>query len=729
LSLFNELKRRNVLRIAAAYVVVAWLLIQVTETIFPLFGFGDTPARLVVIVLAIGFIPSLILSWVFEITPEGLKKDVDVDSEKSITQTTGRKLDRTIIVALALALGYFAIDKFVFDPEMLIESDGDQSIAVLPFKNRSNREEDQGFTDGIHDDLLTTIAKIGSIKVISRASVMEYRDTIKKLPQIAKELGVTNILEGGIQRSGNQVRINVQLIDAATDKLLWAEIYDRELTAENLFAVQSEITKKIAEALQAELSTDEQRRIDARPTDNLQAYEAYMRGRQLMATRNAAKLILATEEFIKATEIDPSFALAWVGVADSHTLSNWIGNAGAEDQLPIIEDAVKNALVIDNDLGEAYASRGAKHFRNGQYDKAEEDYQKAIELSPNYASAYQWYSLLIKSQLIKSDPLRMQESIDLMQKAAELDPRSAIISLELGEVYQTKGLYKLAENQYRKTIELHPDFELGYRYLASLYWFNMGQFDKALALYNKAIALHPEFINYNAWKGAIYLQLGDLEAFQGGRDKLADAGASEWLLGFLDVHASFIKEDPTGTRETVNWLVAQIQLPYDFHLRLGSIALANGDIQLSREIYLSIEPRWLEPDQWPALMGRDMWGNQTGCIVAWLFLNTGDEDLGTALLQQATAYIEDTLPLMTEHPDRPFPETCYLTAGDTEKALLSIETQLTHNHLNDWNLVHQMPMYDQIRHEPRYQAAWAERERRIGVQRENVEIMAADTQP
>jgi len=128
-------------------------------------------------------------------------------------------------------------------------------------------------------------------------------------------------------------------------------------------------------------------------------------------------------------------------------------------------------------------------------------------------------------------------------------------------------------------------------------------------------------------------------------------------------------------------------------------------------------------------MGSDFWGNQTGCIVAWLFLNTGDQELGTALLQQATAYIEDSLPLVTEHPDQPFPETCYLTAGDTEKALLSIETQLAHNHLIDWHIVHQMPMYDQIRHEPRYQAAWAERERRISVQRENVEKMAADTQP
>jgi TolB-like protein len=737
LSLFNELKRRNVFRIAAAYVVGAWLLIQVAETIFPLFGFGDTPARLVVIVLAIGFIPSLILSWVFEITPEGLKRDATVDHEQSISQTTGRKLDRIILVVLALALGYFAFDKFVLDPvedeqiaqsarqegltAALTKSLGDKSLAVLPFDNRSNREEDQFFTDGIHDDLLTTIAKIGSMTVISRTSVMEYRGTIKKIPQIAQELGVANILEGGIQRSGNTVRINVQLIDAATDKHLWAENYDRELTAENLFAVQSEITKMIADALQAELSTDEQRRIDARPTDNLQAYEAYMRGQQLMATRDSANLKLATEEFSKATEIDPMFALAWVGLADSLAISTSRTDPRYEDVNVIIEDAIKNALAIDNDLGEAYASLGLLHWN----DESETAFQKAIELSPNYASAYQWYSQYIG----RTDPLRLQESIDLMEKAAKLDPRSRIIGLNLGRYYHTMGLYTLAESQYRKLIETHPDFETGYVFLAGLYWVDMGQYDKALVLFNKASALNPEFYFYNLPKGAIYRNLGDLEAEQEARDKLAGSGADEWMVGFADVHISFGKGNPAGTREIIKWLLPKVQHMNFRRVRLASIALAQGDIQLAREIYLSVEPRWLEPDQWPGLMGADFWGNQTGCLVAWLFLNSGDQKLGTALLEQTTAYIEDTMLLLTEHPDRYFPETCYLTAGDTEKALLSIETQLAHNHLTNWYIAHQMPMYDLIRHEPRYQAVLAERERRISIQRENVEKMAAETQP
>jgi TolB-like protein/Tfp pilus assembly protein PilF len=749
LSLLKELKRRNVFKVAAAYVIVGWLIMQAGEVMGPALHLPEWVNSLLAFFLILGFPLAMFFAWAYEMTPEGLKKENEVDHSQSVADFSGQKLNYAIMGLLALAVVYFVFDKFVTNPQHdagitqttqtakdeinveadriepdliepdLIESGPDEkSIAVLPFDNRSNLEEDQFFTDGIHDDLLTTIAKIGSMKVISRTSVMEYRGTIKKIPQIAQELGVANILEGGIQRSGNQVRINVQLIDAVTDEHLWAEIYDRELTAENLFAVQSEITRIIAEALQAELSTDEKRRIDSRPTDNLLAYEAFMRGRQLMATRNSANLKLATEEFFTATEIDPMFALAWVGVADSHML---LRDVPDEDVYPIIEDAIKNALAIDNDLGEAYASLGLMYFGQRRIDEAETAFQKAIELSPNYANAYKWYA-----NPVGRDPLRRQESLGLMQKAAKLDPRSAIIAHNLGESYRSRGLYTLAESQYKKVIEVHPDFEFTYIFLPALYIFDMGQFDKALALLNKAIELHPEFNPIKGLKSITYIELGDLEGAQEYREELARSGVEEWRLGLLDLQIGFYKVNSAGTLESIKRLLPKMPNARNIERRfLGAMALTQGDIQLSREIFLSVEPRWLEPDQWSALTVGDRL-IETGCIVAWLFMNTGDQELGTALLQQTTAYIEDTRPLMTEHPGQLFPETCYLTAGDTEKALLSIETQLAHNHLSNWYMFHQMPMYDRIRFDPRYQAAWAERERRIGVQRENIEKMAGD---
>ncbi len=326
-----------------------------------------------------------------------LLPEIKIQPAQTSSRSSRRPLSSRLLVSLgvlALALGYIAFDRFVLHPvedeqlaqsarqegrtAALPESHGDKSIAVLPFDNRSSREEDQFFTDGMHDDLLATIAKIGSMKVISRTSVMEYRDTIKKIPQIAQELGVEHILEGGIQRSGNQVRINVQLIDAATDEHLWAEIYDRELTAANLFAVQSEITKKIADALQAELSTDEQLRIDARPTDNLQAYELYLRGRYLWQRRGDENIRHAITLFEQATELDPQFARAWSSLAATHFTLPVYSDTPRSEHYPLAVSAAHKALAQDDSLAEAYAVLGGLADTDGKWAEAETLFLLAI---------------------------------------------------------------------------------------------------------------------------------------------------------------------------------------------------------------------------------------------------------------------------------------------------------------------------------------------------------------
>lgn len=631
-------------------------------------------------------------------------------------------------LALALILGFLALRPTSVpspadqaDPEIAPAATDTISIAVLPFVNRSNREEDVFFTDGVHDDLLATMARIGSMKVISRTSVNEYRDTVKKIPQIAQELGVGNILEGGIQRSGNQVRINVQLIDAETDEHLWANIYDRELTAENLFAVQSEITKKIADALHARLTNNEQRRIDTIATDSLEAYDAYLRGRQLMATGDSEKLKRATEEFGKATEIDPLFALAWVGLADSSMMLSDRGAYRVEDLRPVWEEAVRNALAIDAELGEAWTSMAAVNLYNKRFEDAETAFQKAIELSPNYARAYYQYS-----RVLAQSPMRIEEQASLGRKAAALDPNSSMFRANLGRIYSAQGLYALAEGQFQKVIELDPEYAQGYYDLAFLYMFEMSRFDKAMPLASKARKLDPQNHSYNMLLVFLYIQLGDLEAVKSVRENLVRLGAKQWQLGLVDVLIRFGKGDPADTQDAINKLVPEVMHSNFWHKFLGFITLTQGNTYRSREIFLEVEPGWLQPEQWSGLIERT---RNYGCTVAWVLMNSGDPDLGTSLLQQSTAYIEESLPLVTEHPDRYFPEVCYLAAGETEKALSSIETQLAHNHLYAWNATHLMPMYDQVRDEPRYQAAVAERKRRIGVQREAIREMALEAQP
>jgi TolB-like protein/lipoprotein NlpI len=738
MSFFAELKRRNVVKVGIAYLVSAWLLIQVADILLDNIGTPPWVLQTLFVVLGVGFFIALFFAWAFELTPEGVKREKEVDRSQSITPQTGKKLNNTILILMALAIGYLLFDKFSTqaptplsvadqdisgEPDPTIESEpvvSRQSIAVLPFDNRSNREEDQFFTDGIHDDLLTTIARIGSMKVISRTSVMEYKGTTKKIPEIAAELGVANILEGGIQRSGDQVRINVQLIDAQTDEHLWAQIFDRELTADNLFAIQSEISKAIATALQATLSPEEEKRINTMPTNNLQAYDAYMRGRQLMATRDSAKLQQAIEEFNHAVDLDSEFALAWVGVADSNFLFTGYGTQlSTEESLPVREHAIERALAIDEDLGEAYAALGSVYRDTNEYEKAEIAFQKAIQLSPNYASAYQWYG-----NHVANFPLRIDERTKLAQRATELDPRSAVLGVNLGDAYRDRGLYSMAERQYQKIIDLNPGSSVPYRALANLNTYNMSRYELALAQALKAYELDPGVVWNLTNLLQIYLELGYLEAAERTRERIVDLNASHPAVGFTDIQINLHKKNSAGTSETINWVLPKVSNITGAPSYLATVALALGDIDRAREIFLSTVPGWLDPDQWENLLGL----YQTdGCVVSWILLNTGDTELGQQLLERSTFYLTESLPAVNEHADIYWAQVCYLTAGEKEKALRGMETVLDHNHLFAWEVFLQLPMFDLIRHEPRYQALLAERERRIAVQREAIEAAGLGT--
>jgi TolB-like protein/Tfp pilus assembly protein PilF len=737
MSFFDELKRRNVFKVGVAYLVSAWLLIQVVDILLDNIGAPAWVLQTLFVVLGVGFFITLFFAWAFEMTPDGVKREKDVDRSQSITPQTGKKLNNTILVLMALAIAYLLFDKFSTPAPAPVQDPGTsetvaeetpapaaepvperQSIAVLPFENRSNREEDQFFTDGIHDDLLTTIARIGSMKVISRTSVMEYKGTTKKIPEIAKELGVANILEGGIQRSGNQVRINVQLIDAETDEHLWAEIYDRELTAENLFTIQSEISKSIAGALQTTLSPQEQQRINRRPTDNLLAYDAYLRGRQLNATRNAEKLVQAVEEFNRAVELDPEFALAWVGLADATNLAVIYGTQDLNASVEIRENAIEQALKINDQLGEAYTSLGSLYDDINRPQDAELAWQKAIELSPNYATAYHWYA-----NFLLQYPLRTQESVELATRASELDPRSMIIGSMLGAAYGRQGLFSLSERQFKKVVELYPDFAQGYQALVQLYTFMTGQFDKAMLASRHASELNSGGVIELMLQAILYLEMGDLPAAENARRQIETISDQGWRLGWVDLMIAQARGNPQAAREAIQWLLPKVKSNTQFAQYTAMQSLVLGDVQNSRDIFVTVNPGWVDPEQWQSLINRYQW---EACAFSWVLIHTGDEELGKQLLQQTTRFIDVDMSAVSEHVDGHSPEVCYLTAGDTGKALDSLETQLEHNHLFNWDVFHGMPMYEAIRFEPRYQAVMAERKRRITEQRQALEAMEVE---
>jgi TolB-like protein len=410
MSFFEELKRRNVFRMAVLYVIATWLLLQVTDVLSSLLTLPGWAGSFVVMLLILGFPIMLMVSWVYEMTPEGLRREKDIDRSESVSNETGRKINTLTTVLLVLAIAVVALDRLLPETATVVDAPTtapvdaavadptpDRSIAVLPFANRSAREEDRFFVDGIHDDILTQLANIGSLTVISRTSVEKFRNTTQSMKEIGDVLGVKNILEGGVQRAGDRVRINMQLIDVTTDDHLWAETYDRELTTANIFGIQSEISTAIAEALKATLSLEERDKLKAIPTENLAALEAYFLGKQSMAKRTGAALEDAVDHFERAIVLDPGFTLAYVGQADSYSAQIDNGNLSPQEVMTLAGPLIDKALELDDQLAEAYAALGQNLKHAGDYTGAEIAFRRALELGPNDASAHHRYSLLLRS--------------------------------------------------------------------------------------------------------------------------------------------------------------------------------------------------------------------------------------------------------------------------------------------------------------------------------------------
>ncbi len=486
--------------------IISWLVLQVTDVVVPILSLQPWVSKLVLLILAVGLPVALIFAWAFELTPEGMRRDSEVDHEQSATTRTGRKLDFVIISVMAVALIYFAFNHDWSKDRSggSISTASGQSIAVLPFVNRSALEEDIFFVDGVHDDLLTLLSKLRDLKVISRTSVEKFRDTSLGIPELASQLGVATVLEGAIQRAGGQVHINVQLIDAVTDKHLWAESYDRELTAENIFAIQSDIAQAIAQALQAVLTPEEQSRVAAVPTSSFAAYEEFLRGRQKLVLREIPDIRQAVEHFHNSIQLDPGFAMAYLGLADAYHMLVSYGDMSLAESIPLMEAAVTSALDIDPDLGEAQTALAALFRSQGRADEAIAAYERAIELAPGYATSYHWLA-----ELWRTDHNRPDLALPLIRKAQELDPLSPVINITVAETLRDLGLHKEALAQIDHAIEISPAFASAYVTKAEILAWSFGELDQALRNYDYSVELDPQSINACVGKALLLSNLGD----------------------------------------------------------------------------------------------------------------------------------------------------------------------------------------------------------------------------
>ncbi len=530
MSLFNELKRRNVFRVGAAYVVATWLVIQVAETIFPLFGFGDTPARIVVIALAIGFIPAMILAWAFELTPEGLKKESEVDRTQSITPYTGKKLDRMIMVVLALALGYFAFDKFVLSEsreatmveaareegrsEALVESYGEKSIVVLPFVNMSSDEEQEYFSDGISEELLNLLSRIPELRVISRSSAFSYKGKDYKATEVGRELNVTHILEGSVRKAGKRLRITAQLIEARTDTHLWSETYDR--TLEDIFQVQDELAKAVVAGLKITLlgAVSEPRKTDP------EVYSLYLQGKYFNNRRDKDSLDKAQAAFEQALAIDPDYAPAWVGISMTYQFQTRSGERNQQVGSALAMQAAKRALAIDDSLAMGWASLAyLKRSYEWDWAGAQAAIEKALVLEPNNAN------VLGSAASLSNTFGDVPRSIKLFEQIIERDP------LDLA------ALRALAQ-----------------RYIMQ------DRLDEALKIFYRVQAVNPEYPNIHFDIGKVYLLKGDaalaLETFENGR--------SGYLKLFFEAMAYFSLNEEAEAQQLLKEFIEKYGDVYPF---------------------------------------------------------------------------------------------------------------------------------------------------------------------
>jgi TolB-like protein len=453
-NFLTELKRRNVYRAAVAYGVVAWFLTQLTTQVFPFFEIPNSAVRFVVIALAVGFPIAMLLSWLYELTPEGIVRTEDLHpaQARSIQRASGRILDFIIIGTLLLVIAMLIVGRLPFYGRTG-ESISQKSIAVLPFENRSEEKANAFFADGVQDEILMNLARIADLKVISRTSVMQYRGGVmRNLREVAQQLGVAHIVEGSVQRSGNRVRVNAQLVDARIDAHLWGQTYDRDLA--DIFAIQSEIAQNIADQLQAKLSPKEKSAINERPTSDLAAYDLYLQAKELLfldPVRSRENSFKAVQLLDQAIARDPAFLLAHCELAYAHDLIYFFDFDRTETRLALAEASVRAAVRLEPDSGETHLAQ-AIHFYWGyfDYDRAREELAKAQDALPNNVQIFKFLGLIDRREG------HWDEAVRNLERALSLDPRHVELIMHVEVTYFVLRRYEEALAMCSRALALEP---------------------------------------------------------------------------------------------------------------------------------------------------------------------------------------------------------------------------------------------------------------------------------
>ncbi|MDX1570911.1 MAG: hypothetical protein R3200_10515 [Xanthomonadales bacterium] len=504
MSLYQELKRRNVFRVGVFYAVSAWLILQVADVMFGVLRLPDWTLTFVAALLALGFPLAVTFSWIYELTPEGIKKESEIERSESVTPQTGKRLDRLIIVGLVAVIAVLLVERFwsggldrdggqqaVETPSAGFEGDrtpsrsvpggrtpddeasegatnrsdpgaspDNLSIAVLPFANLSSDEENEYFADGLTEELLNALAQIGSLKVAGRTSSFYFKGRNEDLKAIGDQLGVANVLEGSVRKAGNRVRITAQLIKVDDGFHLWSDTFDRDLA--DIFAVQEEISTAIADALKVELGL---RTAEAeRPTDDLDAYELYLEAKARVSNRDGMEH--AFELLKRAVELDPEFAEAWATLGQAYALGPYYGLVTFEESALLVEEATSRALALEPNLASALTARADMLRDSFEWEEAERLYLEALSQRPDDVEANSQYAQFLG----RAGYIR--DSLPYSRKARELDPLAAVHNTVYAANLVLLGEHEAAARALTKALEVKPDFDFAmlvrYRQLISL---------------------------------------------------------------------------------------------------------------------------------------------------------------------------------------------------------------------------------------------------------------------
>lgn len=565
------------------------------------------------------------------------------------------------------------------------------SIAILPFDNFGEDPENVAFTDGIHEDVLTRVSQISSLRVISRTSV-EALARERSVPDIAEQLGVASVLEGSVRRVDDNVRISVQLIDAGTDTHIWAQTYDRELSLENVFAIQSDIAGRVAEGLRATLSSRDSERLQRVQTTNFAAYEAYQLGRQRMRNRNTAELQQARVHFESAIELDPEFAAAYLGLAQTLRLLSSYGTLSASIAGYQGAQLVDRAIELDDDLGEAFAERGVLRTRLLQFDAAEQDFLRAQLLSSSHSDAYLGFARMLAFRN------RNEEALDNFRIAQQLDPLSGSVNADLAMALVNTGRYDAALEQYRHTVDVAPDYAGGYRGIADMYWTVFARPDEAYAWRLQILELDPGDPVNPAILGLICLDLGDPDL------------AERWIERALEFDAE--RRRPLWAAEALHLFrgesersleyakrVLEIDPPLRFtvtHLR--NVDARAGQIDEALDRYRSLYPE-VTDDLDPVV---EFYNYIAAIDIAGLRQQQGDSDRASMLLDRSLRALDDMRRLGPRGYAIADVEI-YALQGKRELALATLREAVdTGWRMQWWFWLDHSPNLDSIRDDPRF---------------------------